>query len=80
MPLFQCDTCGCGEDTALCGYWSARVRGAAPLCSACDPKIRKWHDEFAREPFATGHRREVERELERVLEISWVQQGNEVAP
>ena len=68
MSLFQCDKCGCGEDTALCNYWSARVREIVPTCCACDPRIGKWHDEFPREPFAMGHRREIER----FLEQSWV--------
>jgi hypothetical protein len=26
MSLFKCQKCGCGEDTALCHYWSARLR------------------------------------------------------
>jgi hypothetical protein len=64
MSLFQCSKCGCGEDTALCNYWPARVRETTPMCSACDPKIGKWHDEFPREPFAVGHLREIERFLE----------------
>ena len=50
MPLFQCSNCGCGEDTALCRYWSARLQQTAPVCSACDPKIAKWHGEFPQEP------------------------------
>ena len=68
MSLFRCAKCACGEDTALCRYWSARVRNTMILCSACDPKIGKWHDEFPREPFAFGQRREIER----FLEQSWV--------
>jgi hypothetical protein len=39
MSLFQCSKCGCVEDTALRHYWSARLQGTAPMCSACDPKI-----------------------------------------
>jgi hypothetical protein len=50
MPLFRCSRCECVEDTALSNYWSARLQQAATLCSACDPKIAKWHGEFAREP------------------------------
>ena len=69
MSIFQCSSCGCGEDTALCHYWSARVRETTPVCSACDPKIAKWHDQFPREPFAVLH----EREIGRLLEMSWVQ-------
>jgi hypothetical protein len=46
MPLFCCSKCGCVEDTALCRYWSARLRRMPPLCSACDPAIARWHGEF----------------------------------
>ena len=57
MSLFQCYECGCYENTATCNFWSnmpveGQWRGveAKPwmLCSACDPKIRKWHDRFPR--------------------------------
>jgi hypothetical protein len=69
MPLFQCHKCGCAEDTAICRYWSARLRGTTLMCSACDPAIGKWHGEFPREPYAVAH----ERELERLLERPWIQ-------
>ena len=69
MSLFQCRKCGCGEDTELCHYWSARIRETALLCSACDPKIAKWHGESPRESFALRH----EREIDRFLEFSWAQ-------
>jgi hypothetical protein len=49
MPLFPCSKCNCIEDTALCHYWSARLRQTSPICSACDPTIGKWHDEFPKE-------------------------------
>lgn len=49
MAFFRCEKCGCAEDTALCNYWSARILETPPLCSACDPKIRRWHGEFPRE-------------------------------
>jgi hypothetical protein len=49
MSFFQCSNCGCVEDTALCHYWAARLREAPALCSACDPKIAKWHGQFPRE-------------------------------
>jgi hypothetical protein len=49
MPFFQCSMCGCVEDTALCRYWSARLRKTPTLCSACDPKIAKWHGQFRQE-------------------------------
>jgi hypothetical protein len=48
MAFFRCVKCGCEEDTALCNYWSAQLQEISPLCSACDPKIRKWHGEFPR--------------------------------
>jgi hypothetical protein len=48
MAAFRCSKCGCNDDTALCNYWSDRVRDVPPVCSACDPKIRKWHGQFAR--------------------------------
>jgi hypothetical protein len=53
MSLFQCDECGCVEDTTLCNYWLARLRENPTLCSACDPKIAKWHDQFPREIAST---------------------------
>lgn len=66
MPIFQCSECGCGEDTALCRYWGARMQDRIPVCSACDPKIGKWHNQFPREPF------DAEREIQRLLAMSWV--------
>jgi hypothetical protein len=48
MAIFHCSKCGCDEDTALCNYWSARLQEMPGLCSACDPKIGKWHGEFPR--------------------------------
>jgi hypothetical protein len=48
MATFRCGKCGCDEDTALCNYWSDRVRDKAPVCSACDPRIAKWHGQFPR--------------------------------
>jgi hypothetical protein len=48
MATFRCGKCGCNDDTALCNYWSARVRDMLPVCSACDPKIGKWHGQFPR--------------------------------
>ncbi len=49
MSLFKCSRCGCVEDTALSHFWSARLQQAPPLCSACDPKIARWHGEFPRD-------------------------------
>ena len=48
MATFRCSKCGCDDDTALCNYWSARVRDILPVCSACDAKIGKWHGRFPR--------------------------------
>jgi hypothetical protein len=48
MALFTCSKRGGDDDTALCNYWSARLRELPLLCSACDPKILKWHGEFPR--------------------------------
>jgi hypothetical protein len=48
MAIFRCSKCGCDDDTALCNYWSARLQETPTICSACDPKIGKWHGEFPR--------------------------------
>jgi hypothetical protein len=48
MATFRCSKCGCHEDTALCNYWSDRVRDRPPVCSACDPRIQQWHRQFPR--------------------------------
>lgn len=52
MSLFQCDECGCRENTATSGYWFRKDEGSAckgrKLCSACDPDIGKWHGKFDR--------------------------------
>ena len=49
MSFFRCSKCGCVENTALCNYWTARIRETVFLCSACDPKIAKWHGQFPQE-------------------------------
>jgi hypothetical protein len=46
MAIFRCSKCSCEDDTALSNYWSARLREMPAICSACDPKIGKWHGEF----------------------------------
>jgi hypothetical protein len=46
VAIFRCIKCGGDDDTALCNYWSARLRELPTVCSACDPKIGKWHGEF----------------------------------
>jgi hypothetical protein len=79
MSLFECSSCGCVEDTFLCHYWSARLRQTEAICSACDPKVGKWHGEFPRESaegwirdrrgFLICHKGEVEQWLGRSVEI-----------
>lgn len=53
MPLFKCEKCGCVENTALCRYW--RRKNGPALCSACDPRINKWHSKFPKRK-AKGYR------------------------
>jgi hypothetical protein len=50
MSMFCCSKCGCVEDTALCHYWSARLRRTPVVCSLCDPAIGRWHGQFPRRP------------------------------
>ena len=79
MPLFPCSKCNCIEDTALSHYWSARLRQKSAVCSACDPKIAKWHGQFVRESaddwrtdergMLTWSRRDVEDWLGQPIEV-----------
>ena len=51
MSLFQCEECGCIENTALSNYaWNCRKDSKInpETCSACDPNIKKWHGSFDR--------------------------------
>jgi hypothetical protein len=49
MSLFQCEACGCRENTACCHYWiSYSKEDKRSLCSACDPDIGEWHGIFPR--------------------------------
>ena len=54
MSLFQCEECGCCENTALSNHaWNRyqALKNNAPakdLCSACDPLIGVWHGQFER--------------------------------
>lgn len=51
MPLFQCDTCSCIENTALVdGYWQDKAAGWKTECSQCKTGI--WHDRFPKRPAA----------------------------
>jgi len=53
MPVFECDRCGCIENTATSNYWSRDFlhegENYPALCSECDPEIGKWHGEFKKE-------------------------------
>lgn len=59
MPLFKCEQCGCVENTALSNYWTRNLNwdrlpeppNHPALCSACDPKIGKWHNQFPQRPW-----------------------------
>ena len=44
MSIFQCQECGCIENTASSNFNITYAK----LCSACDPKIGKWHNIFSR--------------------------------
>jgi len=49
MSLFQCEECGCVENTACCNYaYRVYCEKKKPLCSICDPNINKWHGRFDR--------------------------------
>ena len=50
MSLFQCDKCGCVENTATSSYvWNKyHLKKNEDLCSFCDDTIGKWHDKFPR--------------------------------
>lgn len=50
MSLFVCAHCEGIENTALSNYWIRQ--GKSPLCSECDPKIKKWHDSFPKQYFS----------------------------
>lgn len=58
MSLFQCEGCGCCENTATCNYWFRNDSESAckgrKLCAACDADIGKWHDEFRRTFLPSG--------------------------
>lgn len=66
MPMFVCDLCGCGENTALGHFWGREsdyfgpeLKGKA-LCSECMPDTfsdgsknedgGKWHGRFEKQP------------------------------
>ena len=51
MSLFQCEKCGCAENTSASWskYWAS---GGEPLCSACTDGT--WHGKFPREFLPKG--------------------------
>ena len=55
MSLFQCEECGCVENTACCDYWWNKAEGLPLVCSACSKgqsdeyqKRGEWHGTFKR--------------------------------
>jgi hypothetical protein len=52
MSLYQCENCGCAENTALSNYWWEHVyKKGKKLCSACSEtgyKPKVWHGQFPR--------------------------------
>jgi hypothetical protein len=48
MPLYECENCHTIDNTALTNFWDAFIHKKPKLCSACDPEIGKWHDNFPR--------------------------------
>ncbi len=48
MSIFQCQQCGCAENTAT-SNWAVNVcEGRPVVCSVCDHEIGLWHGEFKR--------------------------------
>lgn len=55
MSLFQCEECGCRENTAVCNYWVRETKAdKRKVCSVCDPDIGKWHNLFPRTMLPKG--------------------------
>ena len=54
MPLYMCSKCGSVDNTATGGFWHQEYKAikakqpVEPLCSACNPDMGKWHDQFPR--------------------------------
>lgn len=52
MSLFQCENCGCCENTALCNYHWRKYKKLPLVCSACDDDRElsdgEWHGRFER--------------------------------
>lgn len=70
MSVYQCDECGCAENTALGWYHCRDMKDMVPakylgkkLCSACGPThylngdktdLGKWHGSFERTFYPKG--------------------------
>ena len=68
MSLYQCEECGCCENTALGWYWMNEHTdpkyNKRKLCSACGPtsysdgkpteRFGKWHEQFERTFYPVG--------------------------
>lgn len=53
MPLFQCQKCGCVENTACSGYWwTVHKEKKPPVCSECEDGV--WHGMFDKEDAVAG--------------------------
>lgn len=44
MSLFQCEKCGCCENTALGYYWPTIISKEPKVCSECHTGT--WHNKF----------------------------------
>jgi len=55
MPLFICSECGCVDNTAMGNYWmDVYGDNRPPLCTECDPRIKKWHGRFPKLKYVPG--------------------------
>jgi hypothetical protein len=68
VSIYQCEECGCAENTALGWYWYNEHKdpkyNKRKLCSACGPefysdgssteKCGKWHGRFKRKFYPIG--------------------------
>lgn len=65
MPIFLCDECGYVENTACSFFWHW-TKTEKKLCSACDPRIGKWHGRFERRLPTEEDRKQAELFMERI--------------
>lgn len=60
MATFKCSECGCGESTGASNGQIDQINGVEKLvCSACDPRIGKWHNRFPRKQLAGPYVRDI---------------------